>query len=564
MEVPFIRMHFKKIMVVLLVLGALVALFYFSPLREQLTSWRAASLLQDAREFADAGNWEEVERTALASNQLEPSLAAARLLTEAAINQNSPQALWFSRQLLQYPDATIEDKALGLKIALDARDVRGASELLAELTPEERRDRDIHFQNVRGLVMTDQVGEAIRLADQPEMQPRDPRLDLMIANALARNPSAGAREEAIARIRGVLKGEDREAALEAIELIYFVPDEWRDTSLGKLAVARFKDDPDLEVSEKLLIKGLEIGTQQIDREQTIVEIVRQYRKNHLLTLLAWLDKMGEFERMVALSGTPEAKEDRDILKLRILALAQLGKWEVLQKELDDFPGLYPKAVSLAMKVMVAERLGNKALAQQLWFKAMKEAQRDQKRNWYFRLAEIAEEMGGVDERMEAIIAAVNHRHTRIPDTEVLMEVFAWLTERDEFERLLGFARRLVELVPGQPVYINNYFFLKAVHRGVEDEDVQVMEALVDQFPKLHLFRSSFSFVLLRAGEPGRALEELEKIKEAGGELNATGQAVKAKALETLGRVQEARKAAEEVDWKSLDDKQRDHLKLASP
>lgn len=562
MEKPFILRHSKKVLALMVFLGALAAIFYYSPFWKEMTSWRASQLLGKARESAEAGNWSEAERLAMASMQIEQSLAGARLVTEANIKQDKKEALGFAYELFYFDGATATDKAVGLRLAVDNRQVKIISKMVGDLTQEEIREPKVHFQVVRALLMTRQVGSAIRLADLPEVQPRDPRIDLMIVNALAADASEGARAEARARLRDVLEHENREIALDGMMLLSSLRGDWLPESLAGMAVARFGDDPDLTLAQRLVVKALQIGSGQIEREDAIAETVREYRKEHLVELLTWLNNLGEFERVVALSDNPAVKEDEEVLRLRFPALAELERWETLKEELDTLSVPLAEPVSLALKATVAHRLERPAEFQRLWIKAMEMAKMDSGRNYFLALADAAEEIGKTQESIEAVIAAVNHNPPVLPGSEVLMKSFAWLAKRDEPERLLKFSQQLVNLVPENPVYRNNYHFLKGVHGEVTGEDLEKMEDLVESQPEVIVFRCSYAFLLLRGGEPERALAEIEKVTEAGGEPTELGKAVRAKALEVIGEAGKAKEAAEEVDYQSFDEDQLKHLQLS--
>lgn len=514
MEEPFIRVHGKKILIALLGLLAVGIILYFSPLRSVFTSWRATSLLEEAQEFAEAGEWEEVDRTAGASMQLVPSLDALRLLTEAALNRGSGDAIAFAYQLFESPGASLTDKTLALKLALDIRDFSTASKFLAQLTAQELQDEQIHFQMVRGLIMTGQIAKAVQLADDPEITSDDPALDLLLVQGLLAEPGEGALAEATARLRRILRKEDRETALKAMSLLYSGPPKFLQKSLLENALARFQDDEELTVAQQLQLEAFKIALGEVDRAEVIEEAVRQYRESDLVTLLGWLTMLGEDERVLTLSNPPELREDEDIMRFRFGSLMNLQKWRQFQKELAESSPPYATPVLLALKSLLARRLDDRPASRRFWFKAMEAAENEQQRNWFHDLAQIAEQMDRRDDQMEAVYAGLQHVRSRIPGQDLLTELTSWLKDREENERLLALSERLVQLIPGNADLAHNYYLLKARHAELAESDLEAFRKLVERNPDDRKYRSSFVYLLLRADESEEALAELEEAWKA--------------------------------------------------
>ena len=74
--------YYLKRLVVLLLIG--VGLWFaLKPAWRGFRHWRADRLLEQSREFAEARNWGEAKRTAVAAFQLSKSIEAFRLAFEA-------------------------------------------------------------------------------------------------------------------------------------------------------------------------------------------------------------------------------------------------------------------------------------------------------------------------------------------------------------------------------------------------------------------------------------------------------------------------------------------------
>lgn len=559
---PFLKQHFRKVFLASLLVLVALAAWGHRPAWSAFKSWRAERLAAEAREFAQAGDWDEVHRTATASLQNAGSLEAFRLLTEAAEHTGDSRVLKLAASLFLSPDATPADLARALKIILDAGDSLNASRLASTLDRAELAHPPVRHQAVRGLLMVGNFREAIALADDPALTPRDPALDLLLARGFADRGTEKARDATAERLRLLLHGEDRDLALQAVQLLASLPDHWINEDLATLALERFQGDPDLAGTDQLHLDLFHISLQQVPAEELIEQSIARHREANLTPLVEWLMRLGEVKRIVDLTDPDTVSLDVTLFQLRAHALGALGRLEQLESELEAPPVHIPEPLLLSARASLATRMKKESQAILLWRKAFDAAKLDRSRNWFYPLATVAQRGGDTDRQMEALAQGIEHPLGTPPSAPSLAPLFQWLLERNDTDRLLEVSYALLRREPNNPVLINNYLYLRAVHGNPSESDADTLRKLAEAFPDQAAFRHSLALTLLRIGNPQGALEELGKLASIPAELSPSGQAIYSKALEALSKPDEAAALAATIDWNALTKAEQELLMLS--
>lgn len=560
----FFQRHTGKVILIFILVAITGAILTYRPAVKKFKTWRAESLIAEARGFADSGDWKEVKRTAVASLQNENSLEALRLLAKASIKTNDPRTLEIVYALFNDPDAGPSDRVLALEQALVSGDLATASAMVSSLSAEEKTDPALHRQIVHTLLLNGKYQEAILLADDPAIVPKDPSVDLLLAQGLAGSDLEGARELTTARLDGLMKGADRELALQALTFLTFLRDDWIHEPLAEAAVTRFQEDPDLSVAHRLELEFLKLGLAQTDRKETIEKMISEYRENHLTELIHWLKRINEPKQVVQLTESEVAKAVPELFSERISALEKLGLWELLDEELANPPVVIPEPLLYSARAITAFRIGNQIKFIQSWEDAVQAAKLDLSRNWFYQLAASARLLEDTDRQMDALVQGIQHPLGRHPNATELSPLFQWLLDRGETEKLLKISGILLRREPQNPLLINNYLYLKALYGKVNSDDVAQLRLLVKTYPEKKDLLDSLALVLLQNDEPQAALDVLKEVSSDPSGLASSGQAVFANALYALGKEEEAFQMAENIRWKDLTKAELNLLALTRP
>lgn len=564
MEQPFIRRHFRKVIIGLALVLVAALWVFFGPAKTALKSWRASGLIVEAQEHAEANEWEEVYRTALASLQNKESLEALRLLTKAAVKTGDPRTLEMAYTLFRYPGASPEDRGWVLSLAFDSGDLINATRLASLLSPEDTSHPAVHYQLVRGYLLSGKYQEAIALADDPSMKSRDPALDLLLADRLAGSGLEGAREATTARLETVLNSEDRDLALRAMNQLALLKDQWISEPLAQVSLDRFQDDPDLGAGDKLNLELFRIGLKQRPLEEVVDQAITDYQEKGLPVLVRWLARLAQHQKIVDLTEGGEIGGSEIVFKLRLHALESLAQWDQLETELKNPGVLVPEPLLLATRALVAARRGDMVQSLQRWQKAIEVAKRDQNRNWFYQLAGTARQLGDMDRLMETVIEGIKHPLGIPPDTKDLAPLFQWLKDRGEGKRLLEVSSLLLRREPDNPLLLNNYSYLKALYGNPEKDEVEAMREIVSRYPGQENFRNTLAFVILSTGDAKASLEVMEQAGTSPADFSNTGKAIYAKALFDLLRKDQALDLAKSINWDEMSKDEQKKLALPAP
>ena len=563
-KTPFLRRHLGKVIVISLILLLIAGFLAFRPAVGAFKGWRAQSLVEEAREYSEAGDWENVKRAATASLQNKDSVEALRLLVKAAMETDDDRSQILLYALFAHPEATVEERAMGLERALTFGDVESANRMVKTLSDEEKQNPKIHYQLVNLLLLNKDYQKAIRLADDSKITPRDPSLDLLLAERIAVSGLEGAREATTERLEKAVKGEDRQIALKALNIMRTLRDDWIYEPLAQAAINRFDGDPDLSVVNRLDLEFLKLGLRKVDPKEAVKRMIAEYREDHLLELVSWLKRLKAEKEIVEITDSDFARSNSDIFSDRILALQGLKLWEVMDEELKEPKVSIPQPLLFSAQALAAFRMGDEIKYLQRWEAAVDAAKRDVSRNWFYQLAETAAVFQNTDRQMEVMALAIEHPFGDPPASSLLSPLFQWLLDNNQTKRLLKITETLLRREPENPILINNYLYLKALHGKVNDEDVAKLRLLVKTYPDQKGLLDSLALVLLQNKEPQAAIDILKQISPEPSGLSTSEQAIYANALFALGREEEAYDMADGIRWKDLRQAELNLLAMARP
>ena len=148
-----------------------------------LKQWRAQSLLEEGRDYAASGEWNEALRASRASGQLWPSTGSIRVQFDALQQLGHPATPRVGQMLFSRADATLDDRLQVLKFLLDAGDLIGFVSALEAINDQEERRSEIQLLKVRFLLAMGRVEEAITLSDSIPAAERGPGADLLLVRA---------------------------------------------------------------------------------------------------------------------------------------------------------------------------------------------------------------------------------------------------------------------------------------------------------------------------------------------------------------------------------------------
>lgn len=503
-----------KLSILGMVLLAVTMVAIHRPALDAFRGWRAERLVAQAASFAEEENWDQVQRTAMASLQLRNSIEGRRLLLSAYEDADHPQVLALAVGILQLPDAQVEDRLRAIRLSLDYGDIVTAAGLVRSVNRQELEVPALRYQVVRFHLRAGNESEAIRIVDDTAEEENAPALELLLVKGLALTDNPETIIANSARLLRVLSGADDQAALGALRFIASLPEVRVERNMAEKALERFGNDHRLRVSDRLRLDFFRIVLRLGEREDLIEAAVLAYRDHDLEILVGWLERLNEFERILELTELDSFKKEPtpSLFAMRVSALEKLGRFVELEDELARPSAPIGDVPLICARATIATQLGKKSKALILWKQAIARARRAPGKNFYYFIASSARRAGNTEVYMDALAHGIESLLGPPPPAGQVAELFSWLYEKDDTERLMRLSYRLLEREPGNPLLINNFHYLKILQGECSEDDVKALRRIVEAFPEEPAFASSLALGLVMNGEPEAALSVLDSLE----------------------------------------------------
>ena len=548
---------------VVALLGILGSLILYRPVTNRISSWRSASHLAEAEACAEAEQWEESIKQARKSLSLQHSIDAMRVLGRSLLAIRSPDSLSMARQLFRQPEATVEDRTWSFQVVIDNKDMRTASWMLPEIEKHKAEYLPLRTQLVRYYLISDKYAEALALVDDQSF-PSDLLHDLILAHALVRKGIQGTEKEVNVRLNKVIGAEDSELALKGLDLLLALNPMMVEKELVESAIQRFQGDSNLKPLHRLSLSSLEVFLGQKERGVAIQEAISEFQELDRMALVVWLCKLREADEVLALTTGSEYEADESFFRFRLAALEMKQDWPAIEEALKAEDVSVKEPLRHALQFVLAKHKKDEVGSIIAWRKAMEAAETDGSEDWYLQFSKMAAREGYLDGEMESLFRAIVRGRGSSLKADNLSRLFSWLSSRDEEKRLLLLTEILLIREPENPQLLNNYLYLKALHKTVDQQDAEALAELVERFPKTQDIRLSLAFVQHRLGKHEDALVTLETGVDWDESKRSVSKAIRARSLYSLGQEEKARAIDAQVNWIELSKQEKEVLSLPFP
>ncbi len=514
-----------------------------------LKQWRAQALLEEARDYAGSGEWNEALRTSGASAQLWLTTGAIRVQFDALQQLGHPAALRTGQMLFPRADATADDRFQVLKYLLDAGELVGFVQGLEILNEQEERRSEIQLLKVRFLLAMGRVEEAITLSDSIPAADRGPEADLLLVRALLGNGDSEIRANGLNRLERLLDEVDSQVALAAVRILANQPDSNLPPRVVRKALDRMSGEASLTVDDDLSFLRLRLICDPDQRDSILLDAIQKHHEASLEPLLTRLLQVREPNAVLILTEAAGSLEELTpaIYQSRLEALHRLERYEQLESELKTPPAGMRPAWLYTLQAIAAGHLKKTAAETGYWMQAFEAAELVQSENQFFAIAKVAALGGATEPQMEALTRAIEHPLGIFPPASQLGPLFHWLAETDS-ERLLSISCLLMQREPNNPILVNNFHYLHCLYDNPTAETLSVMSRLLEAFPQHDSIRGTLALAQFRSELYEEAFATLEEGATPREKLPEGVKVVLAGALFRLGKVAEAEEFAAEIDW----------------
>lgn len=243
------------------------------------------------------------------------------------------------------------------------------------------------------------------------------------------------------------------------------------------------------------------------RDALVGEAIGRFAESDPLPLAAWLNSIGESERVLGLIPEDEAVSDMDRLSVRYEALKNLERHAEMESLVRNGESLLEPLRSALLLAQVKTLQGDPAAAREQLANGIELAQRSSTPDVYLALAELAVTAGADDLQRTAYDHAYA-RGTVFPDSHAVRYVHS-LMNAGELDKARAFALYCRNLAPQNPILINNDCYLQAIMEENLEDCISDMREVVAAFPEVPTFRGTLALAEMLGDQPEAAMETLE-------------------------------------------------------
>tara|TARA_Y100001934_G_scaffold282612_1_gene397161 strand:- start:3674 stop:5449 length:1776 start_codon:yes stop_codon:yes gene_type:complete len=348
-----------------------VAFFKSDDLMLPLRNWQAMKFLDQSKGYqaigklkSTQGQDEDAIKTAEKAYLLAPAnMTIARNLAKVYYKVDPIKGLDHWENIIKMPGATLGDRIHLVNLALKGatrpnersqnQKIRLNSERkyflevarrqLALLSKDHRFRERREFQMTKAEYLAEVGNPETALAEIQKLRAKedgkDPLIDLIFCRIAIRFNRPELVEEAKSLLRKLAEG-DGQTAIEAIRhfsLVHLVRPLAQE-EIVELQVLLEKNNPSVVDRLRLLSLELDVAKDSDERNRVISKCASIFDlsvDSDLVVYSNWLGKMGQMEVLLEVLPLSRASRSEDLFKIRLAALANLGRFEALEIELEQ-------------------------------------------------------------------------------------------------------------------------------------------------------------------------------------------------------------------------------------
>lgn len=534
----------------------LIALFVLSitatPLYRSAKGWRAGIYLKEAREALARKDYKQaVQRAKLCLQYRNDSAEAFRILAKVADARRDAVSLNLWATVLQANGGGTDADRIAL----------GEAALREDLIPVAQKQLDVL------LAQPSPGKEVYNLAGLLAARQRQPALAReWFQKALKLDPGYTRAAVNLARAELMMPDSEQTGINQLVDLAGR-KDEWGLQSLRILtewamahpshalpidAAQLLQKHPLVEIQDRCLAAQKEIQAHPEKKPEIIDALVKnagELSEADQHDLGAWLNGMGLYEK--TLQTFPlNVKSPEPLLLVELDAMAALGKWQELDKFLEQDLLLQQPVLLWLFRARVAKELGRDTRYELSWKQAVRAAGTKPLSLRY--LAYYADKLGDLPHSIEAYESL-----SQVPEFEMdaLLKLIRPYEKLGRTRDLFNTLRRLLALRPDDPTINNDVAYLGLLLNDTSADELARARKVYETNPRLPPFAVTYALAQLRGGLNSVALKALQAIPLD--QLTAPGwQAVYAAALNANGFKADALKLARQIDFKNLKPEER--------
>jgi predicted Zn-dependent protease len=511
--------------------------------------WRARHLAADAEVLMTEEKWADALTKVKAAYQLEPDEPEAMRAVAHFQNAtgNAAAALSFWKQLDELKVLSLTDRRRYAEDLFRSGMLLEAEQQIAPVSQAQPDDAAALRLVARMNAAKGSMEKSLQVAQQAARADPDNKDGRILVGVLQINsPDATEREKGWAALMQLAEDHGK-AGLDALGFLTHrndLPDE-----KARLLITLLAEHPLASEEQRLVGLDLEIKLQPDQRETFLESRMAKYKTAEATAKRSfgiWLNAHREFSRTLNLIPPAEASKRKDLLLVRLDALAGLNSWkeiqDILGKENVPLDAVYTE-LFLARSAMELGEANNAALH---WRRAHLIAAPSPEQMWF--LGTYAEKIGRIDEAELAYKSLTANASTARQAYEALLRLAQRKPSPSAARDLLREMRRRWS---NDPAIENDYAYLSLLAGEEVADCLKSAQRLVTEAPRSLPHRTTLALAFFRLKRPAEALAVYDGLQISWVRVPPNQRAVYAAVLGLNGRLDEAKAEAKAIRLEDL-------------
>lgn len=534
------------VILVILIIGGAGAGYYFrGDIKKVLAVRNSKSLVQEANELIEKGEWQLAYDKAFAAHRLDPSsLDALKAFFKTAGRTSSPHLLRIAAAITVHPESTRDDKVEALTLVQLAGDDLRFMMLYNSLSEELRKEEDISFLKARFMARVGASENAQTLVNEYlQSGGKDLRFRLLQIGLLL-NPGLPEEE----RKRGqellvALLKEGNADSKQGLGLLWQYP-------VGLINAELFPTDstalleaiPGIETRDRLAMAKVDLVRVKESAEQ-VESLIRKQITDYAATdpesLAVWLAGLRRFDLILEVLDESRGRESLVTFDLRLQALAATQGAEAAEKWLETpHDNSSPLLVHLSRaKLAFAQNKRNDGLNEMK--SAFFEADLKKDRASYLQIYQTAMQLRQMDDATRALVMAAQREGRSFPTIQQISPNVMALYQQGDFRSMAQVFEAVAPTQPGNMTVLNNLAYSKLILGEESEAPVNAGRKLVEENPEVLGLRTTLAFGLMQQEEWDEAYQVLNEEGISWDQASPADLAIHALSLEQQGKTPEA-------------------------
>jgi len=550
-----------------LILGAL-AIALFEPGKQLAARMGARYHLRAAQVAQNSGDRDEALKRAAAAFRLDTGRVDALRIIVALRPRSGTRpdrAVDIATLLFRHSAANDEDRVLALSSLAATGHFQTYLKLKKELPSALQTHPDLVYHSLRMQLLQGDAS-AVLASLEPPLEPRFELLQIQALYRLNKPENDRMAGALVTRFFEKHSGLDDELVDEILKALAELPPSRFPLEPARRLLTWLNERPQRTSASPTLRFTLAIAKAPDEREYIIERATETLNSQSPVELLAWLERLVEYQRMLAVIDELPLDVQRTpaVHAHHVIALTRVSRFKDALELLQSRTQGIDEVKTALTKAVLCLQLGDQSGQTAAWSEALAAARQNLHKNRFIEIAVSARELGRETVAVDAIVEGSQHPSGILPSNDLVKWALGPLVRSHRAGDLQRLCNRLLQEDPESAILINNTIYLALIFASPREapspEWLEVMQRLHEQHPNVTGIRTTLALAYSNAGEHQKAINAFSQelnFEEARERLSASARAALALALKRGDNSDRYKQIMATIEWdRMMNDEER--------